>query len=364
MTADRTVIIPVFVPNFGCPHHCCFCDQRQITGVSAAPREQDILELIAAYQRTAAPGANMEIAFYGGSFTLLPLALQEQLLRPAYQALVSGEIRRIRVSTRPDGINEAVLTFLRNWGVSLIELGVQSLDPEVLRLCRRGHTAAQSLQAITAVQTAGFQLGVQLMVGLPGDNPAKALATARQVAALRPDFVRIYPALVLKGTGLEAMYRSGTYSPLPLREAVELAADLLLLFARAGIPVIRVGLQPNEALLSGDSLVAGPFHPSFRELAEAEIIRRQLTACLDQVPAGRLDQEKQLNLFVSPRDLSRARGERGGNLEYLRHRYGFARVKVVPWPSLVRGDFGLAPGKGKVPVWYCLRQEFIASCRI
>jgi len=357
-------IIPIFVPHLGCPHQCSFCDQHQITGAGGAPEASDITERILNYRRTVSSGTSLEIAFYGGSFTMLPPVYQEQLLQPAYQALNEGLVRRIRISTRPDGINDDILAFLRSWGVSIVELGVQSLDPEVLRLCHRGHTAEQSLQASELVQKADFQLGVQLMVGLPGDTREKALETARRVAAMRPDFVRIYPALVLKGTGLESLFRRGAYRPLSLGEAADLTADLLMVFAAARIHVIRVGLQPNEALLSGDTLIAGPFHPSFRELAESEIMRRQIVHCLSLPGAGEIVKGRELTVFVSPLDLSRVKGEYGRNLEYLRTRYGFASIRVDSLPSLPRGDIGVAPGGLKVPTLEYSRQEFIASRRI
>ncbi len=230
-------ILPVFIPHVGCPHQCVFCDQKAITG-QKAPTGREVERILKEGLRL---GKNPQIAFYGGSFTAIPAALQEEYLEAAFPYVQQGQAKGVRVSTRPDCITEEGLALLKKYGVQTIELGAQSMDDEVLRLSGRGHRSEDTLRAAHLVQEKGFELILQLMVGLPGDSREKSLRSARAVAALGPQGVRLYPVCVLRGTPLFAMMERGEYTPLTLEEGVEWSADALEVFQEKEIPVIRRG---------------------------------------------------------------------------------------------------------------------------
>lgn len=266
----KRVIVPFYISHQGCPHQCVFCDQKVITGSSGIlPAADEILTAVREWRRSS--GAEpVEAAFYGGSFTLLSRRQQQALLEPLQPLLQSGEVASIRVSTRPDAVDATTAGFLRESGVSLVELGVQSMDDRALELAGRGHTALDTIAAFAALRAAGVIVGAQTMPGLPGESGEGAIASFRRLLALRPDLVRIYPAVVLQGTGLARMYQQGDYLPLTLEEAVRVCKIMLHDADCAGIPVIRVGLQPTDELSSGSEVIAGPYHPAFRQLAQGE----------------------------------------------------------------------------------------------
>lgn len=261
-------IIPIFVPHRGCPHRCAFCDQRQITGSAADMTAEKAGERIdRALAALDAERYHIEVAFYGGSFTAIDRESQDALLNAALERKKRGEVHGIRLSTRPDYIDRAILDNLKDKGVTEIELGAQSMCDDVLERNGRGHTARQTATAAALIRRYGFTLGLQMMVGLMGDTEEKSLYTARKIAELSPDFVRVYPTLVLRHTALYDAYVRGAYTPLTVARAVEVCASVLRIFNPRGIRVIRLGL-----LLSGsearENFVAGPYHPRFRELAE------------------------------------------------------------------------------------------------
>ena len=256
----------------------------------------------------------MEVGFFGGTFTGIPVEMQEKYLQAVQPFLASGQVQGIRLSTRPDYIDPTVLDRLRRYGVTTIELGAQSLDDGVLKRSRRGHTVRQVEGAAGLIRKAGFRLGLQMMIGLPGDTLGKALATADKIIALGADNTRIYPTLVIKDTVLHRWYEEGKYRPLSLAEAVQWAKELLLKFEQAGVRVIRLGLHPSEGLLSGEELVAGPFHPSFRELVLTEIWHDLLSPLTENPPgfsAGAV-------IEVPARQLNYAIGYAGKNKKMLR----------------------------------------------
>lgn len=337
-------IIPIFVPHRGCPHACVFCNQASITGQTAPVDGGKVEAAIAAYLATISPGTGktVEVAFYGGSFTGIPLAEQSELLAPATRALAVGQIDGIRLSTRPDYIDRAVLDNLRCYRVQTIELGVQSLDAAVLAAAKRGHSAAAVGAAVSLIREYGFALGLQLMIGLPADTPAQFRETVRQTIDLHPDFVRIYPTLVLKGTELADLYRTGRYQPLVLPEAVEMAKIALGAFRRAGIPVIRLGLQPTEEIAAGGEVLAGPFHPAFRQLVESEMFRDALATVVREYPRA-----KMIELRINPREETAARGEKNRNLTRLQEAGGLEEVKLRPDGAVPAGEICLAAVDGE-----------------
>lgn len=298
-------IIPLFIPHYGCPHQCVFCNQVRITGQTTPVTAEDVERQIERYLSSARDERYWEAAFYGGSFTALPLSVMEALLRPAEKALRAGKIRGIRLSTRPDCISDAVLRLLKASGVSIVELGAQSLDDKILQQAERGHTAGDVEAAVRLLRAYGFGVGLQFMAGLPGETAASIRRTARRGAALRPDFVRLYPALILRGTKLFRLYKKREYTPLSVREAVYWCAFLKNWYGAHQIPVIRTGLQATEELDAGDSLAGGPYHPAMGELTDQYLARHFLFRALK-----RLRPFTFCRISFHPRDFSKMTGYR------------------------------------------------------
>lgn len=273
----RHYIIPIFVPHKGCPHDCVFCNQKRITGqiedVSQDFGENEIYKYLDTIPRE---DRFVEVSFFGGSFTGLPADEQINLLKPAKAALDKGMVDAIRLSTRPDYIDDDILAMLRKNGVSIIELGVQSMADNVLKMSNRGHSASDVHYASSLIKSYGFTLGLQMMIGLPGDNEMEDMKTADEFVRIAPSMVRIYPTLVIKDTYLEDLYYKGQYTPLDLDHAVEICSKLYLKFEKAGITVIRIGLQPTDRINYGGDIVSGPFHPAFRELVESKILNNMI----------------------------------------------------------------------------------------
>ncbi|MBR6812587.1 MAG: radical SAM protein [Oscillospiraceae bacterium] len=239
----RRRIIPFFVPHLGCPNDCVFCNQRHISGNISAPAPEDVCRGISAALEKTGPGA--QVAFYGGSFTAVEPELQRSLLMAVRPFIERGEVSGIRVSTRPDCIDTACLEMLKSAGVDTVELGAQSLDDEVLLLSARGHTAHHVEMASKLVKKMGFTLILQMMTGLPGDSPEKNLETARRIAKLKPDGVRIYPTVIVKDTALETMWREGKYEPHSVQDAVLWCAPIVRLFEKEHIPISALALTPQ-----------------------------------------------------------------------------------------------------------------------
>ena len=321
----RESIIPVFVPHWGCPNDCVFCNQRRITGQREPATAQTVTD--AMKQAAALPsGAKRQLAFYGGSFTAIPEEQQEALLAAAKTYLDAGELTSIRLSTRPDAIDAVVLRRLKVYGVQTVELGAQSMDDRVLALAGRGHTAADVEKASRAIKAAGFQLILQMMTGLPGDSDEGAVETAKKLIALRPDGVRIYPTVIVKDTALCDLWRTGLYREHSVEDAVRVCAKILPLFEAAGIPVIRLGLNPTEELSGGDA-VGGAYHPALGELVKSRLYRNKAETLLaDSEP------EMRVTLGVNSRELSQMIGQHKENLRWLRETYGLRELKIVPAP--------------------------------
>lgn len=317
----RPLVVPFFIPHLGCPHRCVFCDQEKVAGArSVLPAPEKLLVTIDEYARLA-PGRELEAAFYGGTFTALPLPDQETLLSALRPLLDSGKIASVRLSTRPDCVDPETASFLVLRGVRTVELGVQSMDPEVLSLSGRGHDAACVGRAVRALKDAGIEVGIQLMPGLPGDSPARAMASLHEALSLDPSFLRIYPTVVISGTELAQRYLDGSYRPLPLDEAVSLCAGMLLTSRRAGVPVVRMGLQPTEHLQSPGTVLAGPWHPAFRQLVESEIMFRLMCLLVDGIPAG-----SRVSFHAAPGRLSDLVGQKRSNLREIARRFGIESV--------------------------------------
>lgn len=327
--AEKHANVAVFVPHAGCPHQCAFCNQRHIAGVGRLPTAADVAAACETARRTVPSGTHCQLAFFGGSFTAIDHTVMVALLEAAAPYVADGTVSGIRVSTRPDAVDDEVLTILKRYGVTTVELGAQSMDDTVLALCRRGHTAKQVEQAAQCVQRAGLSLGLQMMTGLPGDTDEGAMETARRLAALRPDEVRIYPTLVMADTPLAEQYRAGAYHPQDLEQAVTLCARLLSFFEEEhGIPVIRLGLHTEDDMVT--HCLSGPFHPAFRELCEGRLMlekaRRLLSGYTGQY----------VHLRVHPSCVSRMVGHRRENREALLKEGHI--VKVIADARVAYGD--------------------------
>ncbi|MEG0856073.1 MAG: radical SAM protein [Terrisporobacter sp.] len=269
-------IIPIFVPHRGCPHDCIFCNQKKITGVSTEVTSEEARNIIEEYLPTIDKDASVEIAFFGGSFTAIDEEVRNELLSVAKEYVDKGLVSDIRMSTRPDCISEEILERLKTYKASIIELGVQSLDAKVLHDSARGHDIESVIKSSHLIKDAGINLGLQMMVGLPSDTEEKCIETAKKFIELDPYCVRIYPTLVVKDTGLETLLEKGEYTPFTLEQCVQIVKKLLVLFYIDNINVIRVGLQATEDIQLGKGIVAGPYHPAFRELVEGEMIKDYL----------------------------------------------------------------------------------------
>ena len=303
----RHINVGLFVPHLGCPHTCIFCDQRAISGRRSPLTAEEIVRACETAAACPHQKENSEIAFFGGSFTAVDRATMDLCLDAAAPFL-ARDFAGIRVSTRPDAVDAEILSYLKARGVTAVELGAQSMDDGVLAKNERGHTAADTVRAAGLIKEAGLKLGLQMMTGMYGSTPALDRMTAEAFLSLRPDTVRIYPTVVLEHTALAALYRAGAYTPPDTEQSVELCAALLREFTNAGIRVIRLGLHSGGDVEK--NLVAGVYHPAFRELCEGRIYRQALEAQLRGLPKGRV------RVTVKRGDASKAAGHGGENKRF------------------------------------------------
>ncbi len=299
--------ISIFVTHLGCPNCCSFCNQHHIAGECCLSDAStvDSAVLSAKKSKNYNPKTT-EIAFFGGSFTAIDREYMISLLSAASKHIKDGSVYGIRISTRPDAINDEILTILKNYGVTTIELGAQSMDDGVLIKNRRGHTSKQVENASKLIKSYGFSLGLQMMTGLYGSNDELDVFTAEKIIALNPDCVRIYPTITLRDTQLETLYKSGEYTPMSLQDAVKLCVKLCGMFERENIPVIRLGLHTIDE----DAYVAGPWHPAFAELCDSYKFRKLIES--------KLGNKGEYTVFVNPRSLSKAIGQSKANINYFK----------------------------------------------
>jgi histone acetyltransferase (RNA polymerase elongator complex component) len=321
---QKPFVVPIFIPHAGCPNQCVFCDQTRTTGQSDAfPTANQLQAAIAqflSYRRD--PARPTEIAFFGGNFLGMDRERILFLLELGATYVSQGTARGLRFSTRPDTITPTTLKLISDFPVTTIELGVQSMNNRVLEISRRGHTARDTHQAMALLRPEPYRIGIQMMVGLPGDTPVQALATGEAIAALAPDFVRIYPTLVLKGSPLARWHAQGRYVPMPLSEAIDLVKSLLALFLGKNIKVIRMGLQPTADLNSGAGVVAGPFHPAFGELVHSALWRDAMHKWMS---THSIDGQS-IEITVHPSVLSRIKGYRNDNLRWIGREFNAVRI--------------------------------------
>ena len=306
--------IPIFIPELACPHQCIFCDQKTISGTHTIPQPADVKDIVEQYLETIPENRTINIAFFGGTFTGLPIELQEQYLIEAFKFIKRDRVSGIRLSTRPDYINEPVLELLKKYNVTTIELGAQSTSQEVLDETGRGHTVDDIRDASNLICKHGFELGLQMMIGLPGDSYERSIQTAKDIVSLGACNTRIYPAIVVKHTALEKLYYEERYTPLTLEEAVEWTKDIVHIFEENNISILRMGLHPSDELVIGKSLIAGPFHTSFKEMVMTQIWKELIDAELQSLNSSFSDKIK---ITVSDRQIHYAIGYRQTNREQL-----------------------------------------------
>ncbi|MDU5460814.1 radical SAM protein [Anaerococcus sp. HMSC075B03] len=316
--SKKEYIIPIFIPFLGCPHDCAFCNQVKITNYKDNINKENTIRQINQYLSYFPKNENLkEIAFFGGSFTGLDEKVMISYLEIALNYKKKGIIDRIRLSTRPDYINNSILDILKKYEVDVIELGIQSLDNEILNANERGHSKEDSIRASKLIKDYGFKLGHQIMPGLYKDSFDKAIKTGLESIKMNPDMVRIYPTLVIKDTKLEKLYKECLYRPLSLDEAIEISSRLYMIYSYKKIPVIRIGLQPTENINEKKDVVAGPFHPSIRQLVETNIHKIYLEELINKY---RL--KNKIKIHISNREISIIAGNKKANKNYFYKKYG------------------------------------------
>jgi len=329
--SNKPFIIPIFIPHAGCPHRCVFCNQSSITGVDSKPPGISISDQVERFLKYKSKRRNfVQIAFFGGNFLGIKADEIKRLLAEAAEFVQAGRIGSIRFSTRPDTVDGHRLNMIKEFPVATIELGVQSMDDRVLSATQRGHTASDTEKAIQRLKQLNYEIGLQLMVGLPGDTPARLRASARRVARLRPDFIRIYPTVVLADSPLAKWYKNGRYTPLSLTEAVAEVKDIYGIFKKENIRVIRMGLQATEDLEKDSTMLAGPYHAAFGHLVYSAIFLDMAVAALKshRTTGGKVA------LPVHPRSISKMRGLENRNINLLKEKFKLKSVEVIPDASL------------------------------
>lgn len=364
-------IIPIFIPHLGCPNDCVFCNQRKITAHTGAPTTNEVRKTIDTWLATLGEVPTIEVAFYGGSFTGLDMDEQSSYLAVANEYKHTGRIDKIHMSTRPDYIDREILDNLRAYSVDTIELGVQSFDDEVLRKSNRGHSAAIVYAAVELIKEYGFELGIQLMIGLPGDSPESCIYSAEETVKLAPSLARLYPTIVIDDTKLLEMYKRGEYEPLSREEAVTRTAAMYRILDDAGITIMRVGLKSTDVIGEGGAINGGTYHPAFRQLVEGRIARDRIepelvaiSRAAESIPAYSaasnsstepllsdstatvhantcVPARTKVDIFSSPTWYSNAVGNKGENKKYFDSKFPELNIKF-------RIDEQLAPGKFRV----------------
>lgn len=339
----KQYIIPIFVPHLGCPNDCIFCNQKSISGQKENMTKEKAKKIIDNYlENIKNEEAEAEIAFYGGSFTAIEEDKQEELLQTAYSYIEEGKVQSIRISTRPDCIDKETLKRLKKYKVKTIELGVQSANDYILKRTNRGHTFADVKRASKMIRWNGFKLGHQMMVGLPESTRIDEINTAKALIKLKPKMVRIYPVLVVKNTKLEDEYKNGKYEPVPLVQAVETCKELVRMFADKKIEVIRVGLQNTEEIdepqNQNSEVVAGPYHPAFRQLVESALWYDAVVGKIKKLNV----KVKEVEVTVNPIDANNVIGHKKENITKLK--------EVYDVDLILKQDEEMKQGKSKIEI--------------
>lgn len=339
----KKYVIPVFVPHLGCPNSCIFCNQKSISGQKKNVTKEDAIKIIDSFLSNIKDvKAEKEIAFFGGSFTAIEEEKQEELLKVAYEYIKAGKVNSIRISTRPDCIDKKVLKRLKKYKVKTIELGVQSANNFILKRANRGHTFEDVKKASKLIRLYGFTLGHQMMVGLPESTRIDEINTAKALIKLKPKIVRIYPVLVIKGTKLEEEVKQEKYEPLTVTQAVETSKELVKLFNKNHVEVIRVGLQNTDEISDPKNkqseVVAGPYHPAFRQLVESAIWYEKILNKIKKLNS----KVKEVEVTINPKDVNNVIGHKRENAIKLKEIYD-VNLKI-------KQDKKIKQGKNKIKI--------------
>lgn len=339
----KQYIIPIFVPHLGCPNDCIFCNQKSISGQKKNITKEEAKKIIDNYLKSIKnEEAQIEIAFFGGSFTAIEPKQQEELLQVAYEYVKKGQVESIRISTRPDCIDKETLKRLKKYKVKTIELGVQSTNDYILKRSNRGHTFKDVKKASNMIRWNGFKLGHQMMVGLPESTRIDEVNTAKALVKLRPKMVRIYPVLVVKNTKLEKEYEEGTYEPLSVVQAVEICKEIVRIFADKKIDIIRIGLQNTDEITAPENkeseVIAGPYHPAFRQLVESGMWYDAIVAKIKKLNV----KVKEVEVTVNPVDSNNVIGHKKENVLKLKETYD---VDLI-----LKQDKKIKQGKSKIQI--------------
>ena len=330
-------IIPIFIPHKGCPHDCVFCNQRRITARTETPSVLDIEQIIERNLSTIEKSGikEVEIAYFGGSFTGLDVEEQSRLLEPAVRYKAGGRIRRIRLSTRPDYIDDAIIAHLKAHNVDAVELGAQSFDDDVLAASGRGHTAAQTVAAFESLKAAGFETALQLMSGLPSSTPLSDINSAKITAALQPTATRLYPSVILKDTALHDMYTSGKYIPPSQSEMLDTVKQMYIILNEANVKIMRVGLKSTDVINAESDALSGSYHPAFRQLVESSIAYDKILNQIDKtIPPLQCAEQQSITIYANSSSLSNAAGHKGSNRKALQKSYPSSTINFKADDSL------------------------------
>lgn len=354
----KKYIIPLFIPHIGCPYDCIFCNQKKIAKDYDARNIENLKRDVEKYLSIYPKGNDIEIAFYGGSFTAIKESLMIEYLKLAKEYFDIKLISQVRVSTRPDSISERVLDILKRYNVKTIELGAQSMNDCVLSKIKRCHCKDDTVKASKLIKSRGFILGLQMMVGLYGSSNNDDYKSAVEIAGLNPDFVRIYPTLVIKDTELEEYYNKGLYKPLSVEEAVDICSEIIPVFRLKDIDIIRISLQNTENITMGKDVKAGPFHESFRELCESRIYRNVLDCTLAEL--GVSDDI----IIEAPKDkLSFISGNNKNNRKYIMKKYKIANIHIKSDNTLRGYDFNIIyKGKKNMYSYMDILKNKVGDC--
>jgi len=335
-------IIPIFVPHLGCPNDCIFCNQKSISGQTKMMTEENLRKTIDEYISSFKEDAYREIAFFGGSFTGIEVELQEKYLNIAHEYVKTGKVDSVRISTRPDYINKDILKMLKKYGVKTIELGVQSTNDYILKRSNRGHNFEDVKKASKLIRRYGFNLGHQIMIGLPDSTRLDELNTARDLIKLKPKMVRLYPVLVIRNTKLEREYNEHTYEPITLNQAIERSKELVYMFNKKRISVIRIGLQNTDIICEpnqeSSEVVAGPYHPAFGQLVQDSI---WYDSIVDKIKKFNV-KVKKVKIVVNPQDVNNVIGHKKENANKLKEIYDVA--------IQVEGSENIKQGKSEITI--------------
>ena len=339
----KEYIIPIFVPHLGCPNNCTFCNQKRISGQTKMVTAKDVEETIEYYLKNFKDNHKyVEVAFFGGSFTAIETEKQIELLEAVQKYIKDKKVNSIRISTRPDCIDREILKRMKKYHVKTIELGVQSTNNYILSRCKRGHTGEDVKKASKLIRRHGFILGHQMMVGLPESTKQDEINTAKELIKLKPKIVRIYPVLVIKDTELADEYSRGEYTPLTVGQAVERCKEVVDLFNRNKITIIRIGLQNTEEISDPNteksSVVAGPYHPAFRQLVESSMWYDSIVNQIKKINA----KVKKVKIKANDFNINNIIGHKKENIIKLKEVYD---VDVV-----IEKDENIKPGRFEIEI--------------